>query len=136
MYNPRWPHTFVIIGESLDTNGLPVVNEYGDPVVTTVSVKRILYDGKWNPRYNAAGQFQTEEITTVPWGYRTATGGIKESGEVIVADYKISCPMLLTEIPTGTCLIMTDYTHSFRVKVVKQTTYNWGTNLWVDNIKN
>lgn len=136
MYNPRWPHTFVIIGESLDTNGLPVVNEYGDPVVTTVSVKRILYDGKWNPRYNAAGQFQTEEITAVPWGYRTATGGIKESGEVIVADYKISCPMLLTEIPTGTCLIMTDYTHSFRVKVVKQTTYNWGTNIWVDNIKN
>jgi hypothetical protein len=78
----------------------------------------------------------TEAVTEVPWGYRTSTGGMKTSGEVIVADYKISCPMLLTDIPTGTTLIMTDAVHSFRVKVIKMTTYNWGTNLWVDNIKN
>lgn len=136
MYNPRWPHTFTVIGESLDENGLPVTDENGEPSTDSVSVLRILYDGKWNPRRDSAGQFQTESVTTVPWGYRTATGGIKESGDVIVADYKISCPMLLTELPTGTQLIMTDYTHTFRVTVVKQTTYNWGTNLWVDNIKN
>ena len=176
MYNPRWPHTFTIISEFLDENGLPVTDENGDPCAPPVealdenglpvtdengdpvlvaasedpeptptpepvpmpemSVQVVVYDGKWNPRYNAAGQFQTEEVTEVPWGYRTATGGIKESGEVIVADYKISCPMLLTEIVAGTQLLMKDYTHTFRVKVVKQTTYNWGTNLWVDNIKN
>ena len=189
MFNPRWPHTFTIIPEYLDENGIPVTDENGDPCEPTPptpepeldenglpltdengdpistpaeeqepqdepedeggdeptpepepveppKVKIVLYDGKWNPRYNASGAFQTKEVSQIPWGYRTATGGIKESGEVIVADYKISCPMLLTEIPTGTCLTMTDYTHTFRVKVVKQTTYNWGTNIWVDNIKN
>jgi hypothetical protein len=136
MYNPRWPHTFTVLGESLDMNGLPLTDENGDPITAEVSIRRILYDGKWNPRHDSTGDFQTEEITEVPWGYRTATGGIKASGEVIVADYKISCPMLLTEIPTGAILVMKDYTHTFRVKVIKQTTYNWGTNLWVDNIKN
>ena len=99
-------------------------------------VERIVYDPQWNPRMGADGYFQTEFVTEVPWGYRTATGGLKTSGEVIVADYKISCPMLLTDIRTGTTLILTDYTHTFRVKVLKITTYNWGTDIWVDNIKN
>ena len=134
--NERWPHTFVIKGEALDANGLPVTDENGDPVESAVSIKKVLYDSRWNPRKGPDGKFKTEDVTDVPWGYRTATGGMKTAGEVIVADYKISCPMLLTEIPTGTVLVMTDYTHSFRVKVVKMTTYNWGTNLWVDNIKN
>lgn len=134
--NERWPHTFIIEGESLDENGLPVTDENGDPVTSEVPVLRVLYGNGYNPRKGADGKYKTEEITSVPWGYRTSTGGMKTAGEVIVADYKISCPMLLTDIPTGTVLIMTDYTHTFRVKVVKMTTYNWGTNLWVDNIKN
>lgn len=136
MYNPRWPYTFVVSEESLDTDGMPVVDEYGDPVVSTMTVQKVVYDPQWNPSRSADGSFITESVTQVPWGYRTSTGGMKTSGEVIVADYKISCPMLLTDIPTGTTLIMTDATHSFRVKVIKMTTYNWGTNLWVDNIKN
>jgi hypothetical protein len=44
--------------------------------------------------------------------------------------------MLLTAIPTGTVLVMTDSTHTFRAKLLKMTTYNWGTNLWLDNVKN
>ena len=136
MYNPRWPYTFVVAGESLDENGFPVTDENGKPVVSQMTIKQVVYDGHWNPIRNAAGQFKTNDVTTVPWGYRTSTGGMKTSGEVIVADYKISCPMLLTDIPTGTVLLMTDAVHTFRVTVVKMTTYNWGTNLWVDNVKN
>ena len=136
MFNPRWPHTFRIIGESLDENGLPVTDEEGNPVESCRCVERILYDDQWNPRRGVDGNFKTERVVDVPWGYRTATGGIKESGDVIVADYKISTPMLIADIETGTVLTMKDYTHTFRVKVVKQTTYNWGTNLWVDNVKN
>ena len=44
--------------------------------------------------------------------------------------------MMLTELPSGTILQMTDYTHTFRAKLLKMTTYNWGTNMWLDNIKN
>lgn len=184
MYNPRWPHTFVIVPEYLDENGLPVTDENGDPCEPTEqldenglplvdengdpiavsqpeeahetdsqpqdeagdepeptpvkhpSVLIAEYDSNWNPRKNSDGTFVANEVTEVPWGYRTSTGGMKTAGEVIVADYKISTPMCLTDIPTGTLLEMTDYTHTFLVKVIKATTYNWGTNLWVDNVKN
>lgn len=135
-YNPRWPHTFRVVQESLDVNGLPVTDENGRPVTSTMWVSRVEYDGNYNPLRNTDGTFVTKEVDEMPWGYRTSTGGLKTAGEVIVADYKISAPMMLTELPTGTVLEMTDYTHTFRVKILKMTTYNWGTNLWVDNIKN
>ena len=136
MYNPRWPHTFTVVQESLDENGLPVTDEYGNPVESAASMEKVLYDSMWNPRRHSDGSFITETVTEMPWGYRTSTGGMKTSGEVWVADYKISCPMFLTDLPSGTVLMMTDYARTFRVKVVKMTTYNWGTDLWVDNIKN
>lgn len=136
MYNPRWPYTFVVVEESLDADGMPVVDKNGDPVVSSKTLQKVVYDAQWNPTRGADGSFVTESVTEMPWGYRTSTGGMKTSGEVIVADYKISCPMFLTDLPTGTTLILTDSVRSFRVKVIKMTTYNWGTNLWVDNIKN
>lgn len=136
MYNPRWPHTFRVVVESLDQNGLPVTDANGDPVVGSMQLEKIVYDSAWNPRRSPDGSFVTEMVTDMPWGYRTSTGGLKTAGEVIVADYKVSSPMLLAELPTGTILEMTDYTHTFRAKLLKMTTYNWGTNLWLDNIKN
>lgn len=157
-YNPRWPHTFTVVTEFLDENGIPITDENGVPVTDEngvpitdagdlptpdddsasggMEMERIVYDDNYNPRRNADGSFITEKVTEMPWGYRTATGGLKTAGEVIVADYKISAPMMLTELPTGTVLMLTDYTHTFRVKILKMTTYNWGTNIWVDNIKN
>ena len=135
-YNPRWPHTFTVQTESLDSDGLPVTDADGNPVTGTMSLVRIVYGTDYDPRRTPDGSFVTETVTEMPWGYRTATGGLHTSGEVIVADYKVSCPMLLTEIPTGTVLVMTDYTHTFRAKLLKMTTYNWGTNLWLDNVKN
>lgn len=136
MYNPRWPHTFRVVVESLDQNGLPVTDANGDPVVGSMQLEKVVYDSAWNPRRSPDGSFVTEMVTDMPWGYRTSTGGLKTAGEVIVADYKVSSPMLLAELPTGTILEMTDYTHTFRAKLLKMTTYNWGTNLWLDNIKN
>ncbi len=136
MYNPRWPHTFRVVVESVDSNGLPVTDANGDPVVGSMQVEKIVYDSGWNPTRNPDGSFVTEMVTDMPWGYRTSTGGLKTAGEVIVADYKVSTPMMLTELPTGTILQMTDYTHTFRAKLLKMTTYNWGTNMWLDNIKN
>lgn len=136
MYNPRWPHTFKVVEEILDENGLPVTDENGTPITGYAQVDLIVYDPAWNPRRHPDGSFITNNVTEVPWGYRTSTGGLKTAGEVIVADYKMSCPMMLTELPTGTVFEMTDYTHTFRAKLMKMTTYNWGTNLWLDNIKN
>ena len=136
MYNPRWPNTFRVVVESLDSDGMPVTDANGDPIVGSMQLEKIVYDSGWNPTRNPDGSFVTEMVTDMPWGYRTSTGGLKTAGEVIVADYKVSTPMMLTELPTGTVLQMTDYTHTFRAKLLKMTTYNWGTNMWLDNIKN
>lgn len=136
MYNPRWPHTFRVVEETLDENGLPVTDDEGNPITGSKALEMIVYDRDWNPRRHSCGRFVTECVVDMPWGYRTSTGGLKTAGEVIVADYKISTPMLLTELPTGTVLEMTDYTHTFRAVILKMTTYNWGTNIWLDNVKN
>ena len=132
MYNPRWPHTLSVFEESLDSNGYPVTDENGDPVATAKTLLKVVYDSKWNPVRGIDGAFKTEEVTEIPWGYRTATGGIKDSGEIFKADYKISTPMFLTHIPEGTIVTLTYYDHTFRAVVKKQTTYNWGTNIWLD----
>lgn len=132
MFNPRWPHTLSVYVESLDSDGLPVTDDNGDPVASAMTLLKVAYDSKWNPLRGVDGAFVTEEVTELPWGYRTATGGIKDSGDVFKADYKISTPMILTHIPEGTVVTMTDYDHTFRAVVKKQTTYNWGTNIWLD----
>lgn len=132
MFNPRWPHTLTIYEESLDSKGIPVTDDDGNPVVSAKTLLQVVYDSRWNPTKTASGAFMTTEVTELPWGYRTATGGIKDSGDVFKADYKISTPMILNHIPEGTIVTMTDYDHTFRAVVKKQTTYNWGTNIWLD----
>lgn len=131
MYNPRWPHTLTVYSEALDERGRPVTDAEGNPVQTPMTLTRVRYDSKWNPIRTASG-FATEEVTELPWGYRTSTGGIKDSGEVFAADYKISTPMMLTHLPEGTIVTLTDYDNTFTAVVKKQTTYNWGTNIWLD----
>lgn len=132
MYNPRWPHTLSIFTQSLDERGLPVTDENGDPVNTAMTLQKVVYDSRWNPTRAADGGFRTEDVTELPWGYRTSTGGIRDSGEVFAADYKISTPMIVTHIPEGTLVTLTDYDKTFTAIVKKQTTYNWGTNIWLD----
>ena len=133
MYNPRWPHTFSVYTQSLDARGLPVTDDEGNPVDTKMTLKQVAYDSQWNPRRNPDGTFKYTEVTDMPWGYRTATGGIKDSGDIFKADYKISCPMMLSHLPEGTVIVLTDYDNTFHAVVKKQTTYNWGTNIWLDD---
>lgn len=132
MYNPRWPHTLSVYEETLDSDNLPVVDENGNPVATAKTILQVVYDSRWNPTKTADGGFMTTEVTDLPWGYRTATGGMRDSGDVFEADYKISTPMILTHLSEGTVVTMTDYDHTFRAVVKKQTTYNWGTSIWLD----
>lgn len=132
MFNPRWPHTLTVFTHSLDERGAPVTDDNGDPISTKMTLKQVSYDSRWNPIRTSDGSFSTTDVTELPWGYRTSTGGIKDSGEVFAADYKISTPMMLTHLPEGTVVTLTDYDHTFSAIVKKQTTYNWGTNIWLD----
>lgn len=135
MYNPRWPHTFTAYRDPLDENDLPVTDGDGNPVETPIAIDIVQYDSANNPLKGIEG-FITKRRYNVPWGYRTSTGGIKDSRAVFQTDFKISCPMFLTNLEEGTRLKMTDYAHTFEAVVKKCTTYNWGTNIWIDVLGN
>ena len=132
-YNPRFPHTLRGYRESLDANGDPVVDEKGDPVLVAIVFKKVVCDVNGNPTFHADGSFVTEDVTVMPWGYRTSTGGIKASGEVFETDFKVACPMFITPLEEGLVLELTDYSHTFTAQVQKCTSYNWGTNIWFVN---
>lgn len=133
MNNPRWPHTLQCFVPAKDERGNPVFDKEGNAKYGPMTFEKVLYDSRYNPIRGADGKFKTETVTEMPWGYRTSTGGISASGEVIHTDFKISCPMFLTDLPEGTVLRLTDYTHTFEAVVQKCTTYNWGTNIWFKN---
>lgn len=133
MYNPRWPHTLTAWRDSLDEDGLPVTDENGDPVLEQITFHKVVYDSRWNPTFSADGVFKTEEVTEMPWGYRTSTGGIRASGDVFKTDYKISCPMFTDHLEEGVRLVLTDSTHTFFATVEKCTAYNWGADIWLEN---
>ena len=131
--NRRWPFTLVVVSQGLDSRGRPITDEDGNPVSAEMPLEIAVYGPNYQPRRSASGEVLKKTVTVLPWGYRTSTGGIKDSGEMFAADYKISCPMLFTPIPEGTILRLTDYTETFYGVVKKQTTYNWGSNIWFDN---
>lgn len=135
MWNPRFPHTLQVLRAAVDSKGDIVTDAQGDPTwnVVPLSVVEYLND---EPVRSADGGFVASDCNTVNFGYRTSTGGLRTSGEVIVADFKIATPMILTEVKTGDRVQCTDYQRTFMAKVLKCTTYNLGTNLWIDEIKN
>lgn len=135
MINPRFPHTLRMILPNVDSHGDPVTDDEGNPIETYGEIVcGIIRDNV--PQKGANGRFLTEVKTEIPFGYRTSTGNSKTSGDVVVCDYKLACPAFFTPMPTGTVLELTDYSRTYRVSVVKQTTYNFGSNIWVDEIKN
>lgn len=135
MENPRHPHYFVVKEAKVDEYGEAVTDADGFPVYGDVEVELIETDGN-GPVRDADGNLVTYTTTRVPCGYRTSTGGYRISGEVIACDYKVSTPMMKTELKPETVIEVTDYTRTYRAKVIKATTYNWGSNLWIDEIRN
>lgn len=131
MYNPRWPHTFRILRAALDANGLPVTDENGNPQVDVLPLEKLVYRGdNYEPVLNIDGTFKTEKVTSMPWGPRTATGGIKDSGGVFQTDFKISCPMAGPKLEKGDIIELTDNLGTYTGVVNKMTLFNWGCNIW------
>lgn len=135
MENPRFPHTLTIKRPTRDSGGAIVLDSDGKPTYDAVTLKIVeMMDG--DPVKDADGAFVTEDATSVSFGYRTNSMNIRQAGEVVVADFKIACPMFLAELNFGDELELTDYDRTYRGKLVKKVTYNWGTNIWFDEIRN
>lgn len=107
--NARFPHYCRIYREPVGTDGLPQTDELGNRCF------KLIFESQC--------------------GYRDATRGIRQ-GEVTVAQYKIGLPWFDVEIKENDRIEMKDYTRTFYGQVVKASTYNFGSNIWFDEIKN
>lgn len=137
--NPRFPHTLQVLRARMDENGDPMCDAKGDPIFDVLPLDIALMDSEDDcglPLRNDSGQVLTIASNTLRWGYRTSTGGFRDSGDVAEADFKIATEMFLTPLDTGDVVIMTDYDRTWRMEVLKKTTYNWGSNIWVKDVKN
>ena len=116
MYNPQFPHTLRVVRDGLDEHGDPITDENGDPVQGYVTL--------------------TAVVESIPFGYRQSSMNTMREGDVIVSDYKISCPIFLTPLNPGDVLELTDYEKTYRGVVVKKDTFNLGSLVWFDRVKN
>jgi len=134
MDNPRFPHT-LSINRPKKENGATVFDENGNVTYEPITIKIVkTVDG--DPIRDGNGGFVTEDATSVNFGYRTNSMNIRQAGAVVVADYKIACPMFLATLNFDDILILTDYDRTYKGRVVKKVTYNWGTNIWFDEVQN
>ncbi len=77
----------------------------------------------------------TRQRVSIPFGYRQQTANAVISGDVIIAEMKIACPLILGDIRTKDLLELTDNDRTFRAEVVKKINTNFGTNIWYNEVK-
>lgn len=135
MFNPRFPHTLRVLRPRFDFSGVPVTDDEGNPIYDVVPLQLVVMMDN-EPCRDADGKFITRFDTKVNFGYRTTTESTSTTNAVFVSSFRIDCPMFLTEIYADDILEMTDYERSYRARVVKKTTGNMGTTIWLDDIKN
>lgn len=134
MFNPRFPHKLVVKRVRF-ANGQPVIDGDGNPIYDTVRLTLVeMYDEE--PVRDLDGNFVTYEDDCVNYGYRTNSSNTQTMGDAMMTTFKIACPMFLTEIQAEDILELTDYDRTYRGRVIKKTTYNLGTNIWYNEIKN
>jgi hypothetical protein len=133
-YNPRFPYTLQVLRAELDENGEPVFDENANPSFETLVFDVADYDGQM-PKRGKDGTPVTQQMSTIPFGYRQQTANAVINGDVIIAEMKIACPLILGEIRTKDVLEMTDDDRTFRAEVVRKINTNFGTNIWYNEVK-
>ena len=122
MYNPQFPHTLRVIREGLDEHGDPITDENGDPVAAVVTLTAVVMVDN-QPTFDADGKFITEEVDSIPFGYRQSSMNTMRAGDVIVSDYKISCPIFLTPLNPGDILEIRLGRHRLKAKILEPRPY-------------
>lgn len=135
MFNPRFPHTLRVWRPRKDNSGMPVTNANGDEVRDIVRLKAVVMIDD-APVVRADGSFDTEMVDTISFGYRTQGKNTRETVDVQVSDFKLATPMFLTHLEPGDMVEIWDYERSYWGEVVKKATFNLGSNIWINEVKN
>lgn len=130
--NRRFPHCLRALRPEVDEYGMPVYDENGEPAYSVIPLEVCEMNSEGYPIRDSSGKFITRTVQKICWGYRTSTGGIKDSGQMFETSFKIACPKFITDLPQGTLLELKDDTHTWRAIVQKCTSYQWGSDIWYE----
>lgn len=112
-----------------------MTNKDGDPIYDIVRVqKAVVIDDK--PVMRSDGSFETELSEWVSFGYRTQGKNTRDTTDVMVSDYKLATAPLMTYIQPGDRVEIKDYMRTYWGEVVKMMTFNLGSNIWINEVKN
>lgn len=135
MFNPRFPHSLRVWRARKDGFGDPVINAEGNPVLDIVMLKvATVIDGL--PAYNSDGSLTTELTEWLSFGYRTQGRNTKDTLDVVVSDFKLATPMFTTVLEVGDRVEIKDYDRTYWGEVVKKQTFNLGSNIWINEVRN
>lgn len=135
MFNPRFPHMLRVWRYDKDGSGKPITTDDGEPILEVVMLDKVsIIDGR--PLRNSDGSFETEPIEWMEFGYRTEGKNTKDTLDVMVSDFKLATPMFITPLGVGDRVEIKDYDRTFWAEVVKKQTFNLGSNIWINEIKN
>lgn len=135
MFNPRFPHSLRVWRARKDGFGDPVTNAEGNPVLDIVMLKvATVIDGL--PAYNSDGSLTTELTEWLSFGYRTQGRNTKDTLDVVVSDFKLATPMFITVLEVGDRVEIKDYDRTYWGEVVKKQTFNLGSNIWINEVRN
>ena len=135
MFNPRFPHQLRVWRARKDKNGYPMTDNEGDAIYDIVSLKAVV-TVDYLPVRRYDGSFDTETTDWIDFGYRTQGKNTRESVDVHVSDYELSTPLFLTPLEAGDRVELVDYERTYWCEVVKKVSFNLGSNIWVNEIKN
>lgn len=135
MLNPRFPHTLRVWRARIDDFGEPMTDENGNPIYDIVSLEAVVMIDSL-PVVSSDGGFETEQTEWIDFGYRTQGKNTRDTLDVVVSDFKLATPMFLTPLLTGDRVEIKDYERTFIGEVVKKATFNLGSNIWINEIKN
>lgn len=135
MFNPRFPHTLRVWRARKDDHGDPMTDANDNAIYDIVRLKSVvMIDSR--PVVRSDGSFDTEMTEWISFGYRTQGKNTRETVDVMVSDFKLATPMFLTPLEAGDRVEIVDYERTFWGEVVKKMTFNLGSNIWINEVKN
>ena len=134
MFNPRFPHTLRVWRYRKNDYGEPMTDAEGNPVQDIVKLKKVVMVDN-EPIVRSDGSFDTELVETIDFGYRTSGKNTRDTADVVVSDFKLATPMFLTHLEPGDRVEVWDYERSYWGEVVKKMTFNFGSNIWINEVK-
>jgi urease accessory protein UreE len=75
-------------------------------------------------------------VEWIEFGYRTSSKSTRDATDVHVSDYMISLPLFITYLTPGDILEIEDYDRTFEGQVLKKQSFNLGSNIWFNEVKN